>query len=215
MPMQTIPAVTRALLIANVAMFLLQQVAGDWLIAYFALWPIDGSRLFDMSGGGVLRVAFEPWQPVSYAFLHGGFAHIAFNMLALWMFGGPVEQALGPRRQIVFYTVCVIGAAFAQLATIHWFKPGDFYPTLGASGGVFGLLLAYAMIYPRARIVMLFFPVPIPAPIAVIGYMAIELVLGVTGTQEGVAHFAHLGGAAAGFVLLRYWLAQARSRREE
>lgn len=211
--MQNLPPVTRALLIANVLLFLLQQVAGDFLIARFALWPIDGSRLFDLGNGDALRVAFEPWQLVSYGFLHGGFTHIAFNMLALWMFGGPVEQALGSRRYTFFYFVCVVGAALAQLATIHFFKPDDFYPTLGASGGVFGLLLAYAMIYPGARIIMIFFPVPIPAPIAVVGYMAVELVLGVTGTQEGVAHFAHLGGAAAGFVLLRYWRAQALRRR--
>jgi membrane associated rhomboid family serine protease len=211
--MRTIPAVTRALLIANVLVFLAQQVAGDWLIARFALWPVDGSRLFDLGGGGVLRVAFAPWQLISYGFLHGGFPHIAFNMFALWMFGGPVEQALGARRYTLFYFVCVLGAALAQLATIHYFKPDDFYPTLGASGGVFGLLLAFAVIYPAARIILLFFPVPIPAPIAVLGYMAIELVLGVTGTQEGVAHFAHLGGAAAGFVLLRYWRARALRRR--
>lgn len=212
--MQNIPPVTRALLIANIAIFLLQQLADNFLVAHFALWPLDGSRLFDLGDGSVLRVAFEPWQIVSYGFLHGGLAHIAFNMLALWMFGAPVEQALGSRRYVFFYFVCVIGAALAQLATIHYFKPDDFYPTLGASGGVFGIMLAYAMIYPTARIVMLFFPVPIPAPIAVIGYMVVELVLGVTGTQEGVAHFAHLGGAAAGFVLLRWWRAQALRRRD-
>lgn len=212
--MQNIPPVTRALLIANVLIFLLQQVAGEWLIAHFALWPVDGSRLFELGDGGVLRVAFAPWQLVSYGFLHGGLPHIAFNMLALWMFGAPVEQALGSRRYTFFYFVCVIGAALAQLATIHYFKPGDFYPTLGASGGVFGIMLAYAMIYPSARIIMIFFPVPIPAPIAVIGYMVVELVLGITGTQEGVAHFAHLGGAAAGFVLLRWWRAQALRRRD-
>lgn len=211
--MHDLPPVTRALLIVNVLIFLAQQFAGDWLIARFALWPLDGSRLFETDGGGLLRVAFEPWQVVSYGFLHGGFAHVAFNMFALWMFGGPVEQALGPRRYTFYYFVCVIGAALAQLATIHYLKPEDFYPTLGASGGVFGLLLAYAMIYPTARVIMIFLPVPIPAPIAVLGYMAVELVLGITGTQEGVAHFAHLGGAAAGFVLLRYWRAQALRRR--
>lgn len=213
--MQNIPPVTRALLIANVLIFLLQQVAGDWLIAHFALWPvaswpIDAVRLPD----GSMLQGFEPWQLVSYGFLHGGLPHIAFNMLALWMFGVPVEQAFGTKRYTFFYFVCVIGAALAQLATIHFFKPYDFYPTLGASGGVFGIMLAYAMIYPSARIIMLFFPVPIPAPIAVIGYMVVELVLGVTGTQEGVAHFAHLGGAAAGFVLLRWWRAQALRRRD-
>jgi membrane associated rhomboid family serine protease len=210
--MQNIPPVTRALLIANVAIFLLQLLLHDSQPPYpltvpFALWPLGPSPYSDVPG-------FEPWQLVSYGFLHGGLPHIAFNMLALWMFGAPVEQALGSRRYTFFYFVCVIGAALAQLATIHFFKPGDFYPTLGASGGVFGIMLAYAMIYPSARIIMIFFPVPIPAPIAVIGYMVVELVLGITGTQEGVAHFAHLGGAAAGFVLLRWWRAQALRRRD-
>ncbi|WP_018974325.1 rhomboid family intramembrane serine protease [Rudaea cellulosilytica] len=212
--MQNLPPVTRALLIANVIVFLLQQVAGDWLTAHFALWPVDGSRLFDLGDGSVLRVAFEPWQLVSYGFLHGGFPHIAFNMLGLWMFGGPVEQALGARRFTIFYSVSVVGAALAQLATIHFFKTGDFYPTIGASGGVFGILLAYAMIYPRARIISLFTPFPTPAPIAVAIFIAIEMYMGITGTQEGVAHFAHLGGAAAGFVLLRYWRAQALRSRD-
>jgi len=210
--MQNLPTVTRALLIVNVAIFLLQLLLRDLQPPYpltvpFALWPLGASPYSDVPG-------FEPWQLITYAFLHGGFPHIAFNMLALWMFGGPVEQALGGKRYTFFYFVCVIGAALAQLATIHYFKPGDFYPTLGASGGVFGIMLAYAMIYPSARIIMIFFPVPIPAPVAVIGYMAVELVLGITGTQEGVAHFAHLGGAAAGFVLLRYWRAQALRSRD-
>jgi membrane associated rhomboid family serine protease len=212
--MSNLPPVTRALLIANVLMFVLQQVAGDFINAQFALWPLGPTQWFHDDNGRAVQVGFAPWQLVSYGFLHGSVAHIAFNMLALWMFGGPVENALGARRYTFYYFACVVGAAVAQLATIHFFKPDDFYPTLGASGGVFGLLLAYAMIYPGARIVLLFFPVPIPAPIAVVGYMAVELVLGITGTQEGVAHFAHLGGAAAGFVLLRWWRAQAQRGRD-
>jgi membrane associated rhomboid family serine protease len=211
--MQKIPPVTLVLLIANVAIFLLQQVSGDYLIAHFALWPFGDPHYFPTESGVTERIGFEPWQLLSYAFLHGGFAHIGFNMFALWMFGGPVESALGARRYTFYYFVCVIGAACAQLAVIHFFKAEDFYPTLGASGGVFGLLLAFAMIYPSARIALLFLPLPIPAPIAVVGYMVIELVLGITGSQEGVAHFAHLGGALAGFVLLRIWRAQALRRR--
>lgn len=211
--MQSLPPVTRALLIANVVVFALQQFGGDYLLVHYALWPLGDPQWLRMDNGNPVRVGFELWQVVTYGFLHGGFTHIAFNMFALWMFGGPVENALGARRYTFYYFVCVIGAACAQLVVIHFFKPGDFYPTLGASGGVFGLLLAFAIIYPTARIALLFFPVPIPAPIAVLGYMAIELVLGITGTQEGVAHFAHLGGAAAGFVLLRFWRAQALRRR--
>jgi membrane associated rhomboid family serine protease len=126
------------------------------------------------------------------------------------MFGGPVENALGARRYTLYYFVCVLGAALAQLLTIFVFAPEDFYPTLGASGGVFGLLLAFAALYPQARVAFLFVPVLIPARIAVVGYMILELVLGVTGTQASVAHFAHLGGALVGFLLILYWRSRMR-----
>jgi membrane associated rhomboid family serine protease len=106
----------------------------------------------------------------------------------------------------------VLGAAFAQLATIALFSPQDFYPTLGASGGIFGLLLAFAVLYPQAKVFFFLLPIPIPARIAVVGYMILELYLGVTGTQAGVAHFAHLGGAVVGFVLIQYWRNRARRR---
>ena len=204
--MPRIPPVTRALLIANIVVFLLQQVTGDALIVHFALWPLGQSPYQDVPG-------FEPWQLITYSFLHGGIPHIAFNMLALWMFGGPVEQALGARRYTNYYFACVLGAAVAQLATLALFPPNGFFPTLGASGGVFGLLLAFAVMFPQARVFLFFIPAPIPARIAVVGYMILELFLGVTGTQAGVAHFAHLGGAVVGFVLLQYWRNQARARR--
>ncbi len=210
--MPNLPPVTRAILIANVLLFLMQQLGGDYLDGAFSHCGRSAtrSRCASTTVSVPLRRGIRNHGKSStYAFLHGGFAHIAFNMFALWMFGGPVENALGARRFGIYYIVCVIGAAIAQLAVIHFFKPDDFYPTLGASGGIFGLLLAFAMIYPTARIALLFLPIPIPAPIAVIGYMLIELVLGITGTQEGVAHFAHLGGALAGFVLLRIWRAQS------
>lgn len=203
--MSNFPPVTRALLIVNVLVFLLQQVTGDALLVPFALWPLGPSPYANVAG-------FEPWQLITYSFMHGGIPHIAFNMLALWMFGGPVENTLGPRRYTFYYFACVIGAAVAQLATIHFFQPDIFYPTLGASGGVFGLLLAFAMLYPQAKIFLFFVPVPIPARVAVVGYMILELYLGVSGSQAGVAHFAHLGGALVGFALIQYWRAQTRSR---
>ena len=207
--MSRMPPVTAALLIANILIFLLQQSGGDALIARFALWPLGPAHLARIDGS-LVNIAFAPWQVVTYGFLHGGFQHIFFNMFALWMFGGPVETALGTRRFAIFYLACVVGAACAQLAVISMFQPDDFYPTVGASGGVFGLLLAFAMFYPQARIALLFIPVPVPAPIFVIGYMILELILGVTGTQAGVAHFAHLGGAIVGFVLIRMWQVQVR-----
>lgn len=192
-----LPPVTRALLFANIAIYLLQMLTGDLLIVHFALWPLGPSQFTDVPG-------FEPWQVVTYGFLHGSFTHIAFNMLALWMFGGAIEQLFGTRPFALYYFVCVIGAALTQLVVMHFF-PSGFFPTLGASGGIFGLLLAYGMMYPHARILLLFPPIPMPAWLFVTGYGAIELFLGVTGTQAGVAHFAHLGGMAIGFVLIEYW----------
>jgi membrane associated rhomboid family serine protease len=192
-----LPPVTRALLIANVAIYLLQMLPGEMLIVHFALWPLGPSNIPGVPG-------FEPWQLVTYSFLHGGLTHIAFNMLALWMFGGPIERLFGSRPFALYYFVCVIGAAVAQLLVVEYWS-GGFYPTLGASGGIFGLLLAFGMMYPHSRIMLLFPPIPMPAWLFVTGYGAVELFLGITGTAAGVAHFAHLGGMAIGFVLIQYW----------
>ncbi len=191
------PPVTRALLLANVAIYLLQMLTGQLLVAHFALWPLGTSPYQNVPG-------FEPWQVVTYGFLHGGLTHIAFNMLALWMFGGAIESLFGSRPFAIYYFACVIGAALTQLAVMHFF-PNGYFPTLGASGGIFGVLLAYGMMYPHARIMLLIPPIPMPAWLFVTGYGLIELFLGVTGTQAGVAHFAHLGGMAFGFVLIQYW----------
>ena len=211
--MPNLPPVTRALLLANIAIFLLQLAGADAaIIAHFALWPLGVHQLVRMDDGSLVSLGFEPWQLVTYSFLHGGLWHISFNMLALWMFGGPVENALGPRRYTFYYFACVLGAAFAQLATVAVFSPQDFYPTLGASGGIFGLLLAFAVLYPQAKVFFFLIPIPIPARIAVVGYMVLELYLGVTGTEAGVAHFAHLGGAVVGFALIQYWRGRARRR---
>jgi membrane associated rhomboid family serine protease len=209
-----LPPVTLALLIANIAVFLLQQVTGDAAIAAnFALWPLGRHEVVPLHNGSELTLGFEPWQLVTYSFLHGGFKHIAFNMFALWMFGGPVENALGARRFTVYYFICVLGAALAQLAFVYFFQSEDFYPTVGASGGIFGLLLAFAVLYPQARVALLFFPVPVRAPVFVLGYVVFEFFLGVTNLERSVAHFAHLGGALAGFALIQYWRAQVRNRR--
>lgn len=195
-----LPPVTRNLLIANVVIFLLQKLAGDAMIIYFALWPL-GPELAVQGGG---TVGFEIWQVITYGFLHGDLTHLLFNMLALWMFGGAIERLFGSRPFLIYYVSCVVGAAIAQLIVIHFFT-GGFYPTLGASGGVFGLLLAFGMMFPHQRIMLLFPPIPMPAWVFVTGYGAIELFLGVTGSQSGVAHFAHLGGMAAGFAIIQYW----------
>jgi membrane associated rhomboid family serine protease len=188
-----LPPATRAIIAVNVVAFLLQQVYGNSMVALFALWPL-GSPLF------------QPWQLVTYAFLHGNLAHIFFNMFALFMFGRALEYFWGSRRFTIFYLACVIAAAATQLLTAS--LAGSIEATLGASGGVFGLLLAFAMYFPRQRITLLFPPIPMPAWLFVTLYGVLELVLGVTNTQAGVAHFAHLGGMLGGALVILYWRAR-------
>jgi len=152
---------------------------------------------------------FQIWQLLTYGFLHGNLAHLFFNMFALYMFGGDIERLLGAQRFLIYYLVCVVGAAVAQLLVTSGSDMPP-VPTVGASGGVFGLLLAFGMAYPHRKLMLLFPPIPMPAWLFVTLYGLLELYLGVTGSGAGVAHFAHLGGMAAGYVLLRLW---TRGRR--
>ena len=198
-----LPKITKALLIANIVGFLLQKVLGDGRLLALMLWPW-GDAGFDPD---MMAPAFMPWQLLSYSFLHGGFLHLAFNMLALAMFGAPLEYTWGERRFLTYYLVCVVGAGLCQLLVGSYAlsQGADPYPTIGASGGVFGLLLAYGMLFPHQRVMLLFPPIPMKARTLVIVYGAIELLLGFTGLQPGVAHFAHLGGMLFGWLLLLYW----------
>src|SRR5699024_193335 len=148
--------------------------------------------------GLVLAPSFQFWQLLSYGFLHAGFSHLFFNMFGLWMFGRAVEYVWGGARFLLYYLVCVIGAGICQLLTLYFFSAGYATPTVGASGGLFGILLAFGMMFPNARVMLLIPPIPVTAKCLVIGYGALELFCGVTGTQPGVAHFAHLGGMAFG-----------------
>jgi len=193
-----IPPVTRALIIINVAMFLLDTVVGDAFILNLALWPIGTMTL----AGGSL--GFQPWQLITYSFLHGNLTHLFFNMFALYMFGGELERLFGPQRYFNLYFVSVIAAAVAQLI-FSALAGGDPYPTVGASGGVFGLLLAYGLYFPRRMLILLFPPIPMPAWLFVTLYGLLELYFGVTGTAAGVAHFAHLGGMLGAWLLIRNW----------
>jgi membrane associated rhomboid family serine protease len=147
---------------------------------------------------------------VTYSFLHGSLMHLFFNMFALYMFGGEIERTIGAKRYVQYYFAAVVTAALTQLvfAAASHAPP---YPTVGASGGIFGLLLAFGRFFPRRIIVLLIPPIPMPAWLFVTLYGAIELYLGVTGSQAGVAHFAHLGGMLGGWLMLRYWEAR-RSR---
>lgn len=190
------------LLIANIVLFLAELTLGDGLIRWFALWPVG---FFDPSSAARLAPAFMPWQVVSYGFLHGGLMHLGLNMYALWMFGRQLEYLWGPRRFATYYFACLVGAALTQLVVSEYLlmQGGQAYPVIGASGGVFGLLLAFGLLFPHARLMLLFPPIPIEARWFVIGYGAIELYFGVTGSAEGVAHFAHLGGMLTGWLMLR------------
>lgn len=200
-----LPPITKALLIANGVLFLLQQVLGGTFDP-FMLWPLNAAGFDAFSPGQ----NFMPWQLLTYGFLHGSFAHVAFNMLALLMFGAPLEYTWGNRRFLTYYLVCVIGAGLCQLVVASWMvsQGGQAYPTVGASGGVFGLLLAYGMLFPNQRVMLLIPPIPMKARTLVIVYGAAELLLGFTGWQPGVAHFAHLGGMLFGWLLIRYWRGQ-------
>jgi len=197
--------VTQALLLANIAVYMIQMFAEPMLIGYFALWPLHVPAAA-YSGPG-----FAPWQLVTYSFLHGNLMHLAFNMLALYMFGSDIERVFGQRRYAVYYFICVIAAAVAQLL-VSSLTNSPPYPTVGASGGVFGLLLAFGLYFPRRMVMLIFPPIPMPAWLFVTLYGALELFLGVTGTTQGVAHFAHLGGMVGGFLTIRYWRGWSKLR---
>jgi membrane associated rhomboid family serine protease len=199
--MFTIPPVTRALIIANVAVFLLQQVTGNLLTDLFALWPVG-------------HPLFQPWQLLTYSFLHSGLlsrfeiAHIFFNMFALYMFGSPLEMFWGNRRYGFYYVASVLTAAATELLVMNATTVEG--PVIGASGGVFGLLLAFAWYFPKQRLILFPIPIPMPAWLFVTLYGGVELVLGVTGALPGVAHFAHLGGMLGGALSILYWRARGR-----
>lgn len=185
---------TRAILLACIGVFLLQQVLSGAIEAWFALWP--------------LGPMFAPWQVVTYAFLHGGLAHIVFNMIGLLTFGNELERYWGTRRFLAFYFASVVAAAATQLIVTR--SLGQDVPTVGASGGIYGLLLGFAMMFPQRRVVPLIPPIPMPAWLFAMLFAGLELYLGVTGTRSGIAHFAHLGGMVGGFLVMRYWRSARR-----
>ncbi len=192
----------KSLIAANVVVFLLQGASSGTMEDLFALWPlqpIDG------------RSYFHVWQIITYAFLHGNITHIAFNMLGLWMFGAEIEHYVGPRRLLACYFASVVSAALSQLIvpSLLGAPPG---PTIGASGGVFGLLLAYALMFPNRKVIPLIPPIPMPAWLFATLYAGIELFLGVTGSLSGIAHFAHLGGMIGSAVTVMQWRRE-RARR--
>jgi membrane associated rhomboid family serine protease len=208
--MKSLPTVTRTLLWINIGVFGLQALLGPALYGPFALWPPASPRFPNAPD-------FQVWQLLTYGFMHGGLAHLFFNMFALYMFGPAIETRLGAQRFLAYYLACVAGAALLQL----WVGRGaEAYPvpTVGASGGVFGLLLAFGMFYPHQKLMLLFPPIPMPAWLFVTLYGLLELYLGVSGRglsgaagSGGIAHFAHVGGLLTGFLLLNYWRRRGRA----
>lgn len=190
-----LPPVTQSLLWIITGGFLLQLLVGDALLRWFALWPIGAED--------ELGTAFLPWQILTYAALHGDFIHLLFNGLALWMFGAAIELTWGARRFLQFAIACVIAAGMTQLLLgLAGVLPAA--PTIGISGLTYGLLLAYGMMFPEQRVLLLIPPMPIKAKYLVLIFAALSLFMGLTGAG-GVAHFAHLGGMLGGWLMIRYW----------
>lgn len=205
------PPVVQNIIILNILFFMAEAILpvriGDWMFTHLGLY-------FWESGN------FHLHQLVTHMFMHANLTHLFMNMFALWMFGRTLEYELGSKRFLIYYMVTGVGAALIQLG-VTWIQVDSmssaafvdqaklqsliYAPMIGASGAVFGVLLAFGMMHPNAILMLLFPPIPIKAKYLVIGYGVLELFLGTTGLQSGVAHFAHLGGMLWGFFLLRYW----------
>jgi membrane associated rhomboid family serine protease len=181
------PAITRALLLSCVAAFCLNLILH--LEAWLALWPLQSGR-------------FMPWQLLTYALLHGDMLHLFFNMLGLWMFGSEIERLWGGKRYVHFLLASILAAALVQLLVTM--LTGSRVPTVGASGALFGLLLAYGMLFPNRTIMPLFPPIPMKARTFVFVFGGMELLFGLLGAT-GIAHFAHLGGMLGAWLMISYW----------
>lgn len=192
-----LPPMTRVLILCNVAVFFVQMGFGSLMIEFFALWPLA-------TPGFENYPAFVPWQLLTYAFLHAEFSHLLFNMFGLAMFGGEIESVFGRRRLLHLYFSAVVTGGLAQIVVLKM-AGGIPVPTVGASAGVFGVLLAFGLFFPRRTIVLLIPPIPMPAWLFVTLYGLLELGLGVLGSASGVAHFAHLGGMLGAWLILRQW----------
>ena len=215
--MNNIPTMTKNLLVVNVLAFIATFV--------FERSGVDLTRLLGLHF--FLASEFHIYQFITYMFLHGGFTHILFNMFALWMFGSVIERVWGPKKFLFYYICCGVGAGFTQevvqyitysmqdIASYQYVDAGgikmttdayiNLWTTIGASGAVYGILLAFGMIFPNERLFIIPFPFPIKAKWLIVGYIAIELFSAMSGPGDGVAHMAHLGGMLFGFLLIRYW----------
>ncbi|MDR2891299.1 MAG: rhomboid family intramembrane serine protease [Alistipes sp.] len=199
--LRSTPPVVMNLMIANAVLWLatwaamtLRIPALDAMLGYLPLFPVESPW-------------FHSWQVVTYMFMHGGFSHLLFNMFALWMFGRTLEYDLGSKRFLTYYMVCGIGAGLIQLL-VGWLT-GSAAATVGASGAIYGILLAFGMLHPNDRVVLILFPFfPIKAKWFVVIFGVLELFMGLGNSIfsfDNVAHFAHLGGMLWGFGLLWWW----------
>ena len=208
-PSSGIPNVIFALLVMNGLVFAFQQMQPPFTLYFFALWPFGDEmrgtfeQFVQYWHRRQIGAPFEPWQLLTYGFMHGNLTHIAVNMFGLWMFGQDLERLWGSLRFLVYYLVCVVGAGMVQLVAAGW--GGDVYPTVGASGGLFGILLAFGLTFPNRIVVPLFPPIPMRAITFVFLFGLLELYFGFSGARPGIANFAHLGGMLFGFLMLRYW----------
>lgn len=208
------PKVTKNLIIINVLVFIATMLNKELMISHFALF-YPTSRYFHF------------WQPITHMFMHGGFWHIFFNMYTLYIFGSVLERMIGEKKFLVFYFVCGLGAAALHTGVemlqansylsamaegsqtaMQQYAQLKMIPTVGASGAIYGLLIAYAMLFPDSRLTLIFPPISLTAKWWVIIFAVIELSTGITGTVGGVAHFAHLGGMLIGWMMITYWKRQ-------
>lgn len=211
--LENIPTATKNLIIINVLISIMTALRQDWMIENFALF-YPASPLF------------KPWQFVTHMFMHGGFWHLFFNMYTLLIFGIVLERVWGPKKFLLFYFLCGLGAAACHCG-VEWARASHLLslmadpansaaaatsyhalmvtPTVGASGAIYGVLLGYAMLYPDSRLTLIFPPVSFTAKWMVVIFAGIELLTGVLATGDGVAHFAHLGGMLCGFLIILYW----------
>lgn len=209
--LSNIPTATKNIIITNVIVFLGILVNEGFMVENFALF-YPASQYF------------RPWQFLTHMFMHGGFFHLFFNMYTLFFFGCVLENTIGLRKFVIFYFVCGLGAA-ALHTGVQWIQAASMMsaigdgsatamasyhalkltPTVGASGAIYGVLLGYAMLFPYSKMTLLFPPVTLSAKWMVAIFAGIELFTGITGTMDGVAHFAHLGGMVFGWILIVYW----------
>ncbi|MGO9446681.1 MAG: rhomboid family intramembrane serine protease [Thiobacillaceae bacterium] len=186
------PPITFALITVNILVYGLERLTDQDIIKVFGLWALN------------IPGAFHPWQLLTYGFLHGSILHLTFNMFAIWMFGSALERKWGDLRYLLTYLLSVVTAAITHVVITGYLMRYT-GPVIGASGGAFGLMLAYALYFPNHRIVLVIPAFSVRARLFVLGYATIELLLGILNSAEGVAHFAHLGGLYGGWLGVQYF----------